>query len=258
MTADRLLTVAEKMAALPWPDGADWLAWEIDGFAGRSSFLLHVLPLPSTEGFGKAADRRWGARSRTPARLTPAFGTGDTVWWRHGGHAVVLTGNTSLLVLPVRWLTGPDPGEHAHRSPLVAGFLSGDGHRVLDSVWAVFRTRDPEVLAPLPDALDAIEKATSDLGLGGVFASNRDNLGHALDRIRLFRSGTCLCAAYPAHVMYNPAREKGHVRIVGTVPNPRQWEPDQLCECLGCGRRFQVEHGEYHYPWWQWKPLTTR
>ncbi|MCG8922625.1 hypothetical protein [Lentzea sp. CC55] len=64
----------------------------------------------------------------------------------------------------------------------------------------------------------------------------------------------CLCTAYRSHQFYDVEKEEArrHIRVVGTVPNDRQWVPDRVCECLGCGKRFQVEQGEYHHPWWKW------
>ncbi|WP_424184873.1 hypothetical protein ACOBQX_23685 [Actinokineospora sp. G85] len=56
-----------------------------------------------------------------------------------------------------------------------------------------------------------------------------------------------------------PAEEEerqGHIRIVDTVPNDGQWVPDRICECRDCGERYQVEHGEYHYPWWKWTEVN--
>ncbi|SDF41516.1 hypothetical protein SAMN05216553_101525 [Lentzea fradiae] len=252
---EQVLAVAERMTGLPWPRDDERLDWEVDGFTGWSGFLAHVLPLTGMSPFGRPADRRWGVRDRAPAGLARALGADDAAWWRYGDHAIVLTG-AAVHVVPLPWLTGPDPGEHAHRSPLIAAFLSGDARRVLGAVWTVFRTRDPEVLTPLVKALPAIEKAT-DLDLGGALASNNDNLDHVLGRIRLFREGTCLCTAYLSHLFYDPEKEGRHVLVVGTVPNDRQWVPDRLCECRDCGRRFQVEQGEHHYTWWKWTALTT-
>jgi hypothetical protein len=142
-------------------------------------------------------------------------------------------------------------------SPLVADFLSRDARRVMHAVWEVFATRDPAVLAPLESALVAIDRATDDLELGGMLAANGLHLDHALGRIRLFGQRRCLCAAYLAHQFYDVEKEerRQHVRVVGTVPNDRQWVPDRVCECLDCGRRFQVEQGESHYPWWHWTDL---
>lgn len=144
--------------------------------------------------------------------------------------------------------------------PVVADLLSGDRRRVLDAVWTVMATRDPQVLAPVVPELAAIRQATSDLDLGGALVTGSANLACALARVELFAAGACLCAAYPDHLGYDPAREeaRGHVRVVGEVANERQWEPDRVCECTGCGRRWQVEHGESHYAWWQWRPLTPR
>lgn len=137
---------------------------------------------------------------------------------------------------------------------IVEDLLSQDSGRVMHAVWEVFASRDPEVLRPLHKALVAIDRATDELELGGALASNGGHLDHALERIRLFGGGTCLCAAYPSHQFYDPEKEahRQHVRVVGTVPNDRQWVSDRICECRDCGRRFQVEQGEYHYTWWKW------
>jgi hypothetical protein len=139
-------------------------------------------------------------------------------------------------------------------SPLLPEFLSGEAGRVLDALWAVVGTRDPEVLAPLVTARPAITKATKDLKLGGILVSNSSNLEHALDRIDLFSKGVCLCVAYVGLSYYNPAQEeqRQHVRIVGTVANDRQWAPDRICECRDCGKRYQVEEGQGHVTWWKW------
>ncbi|MEV0646394.1 hypothetical protein AB0I28_14135 [Phytomonospora sp. NPDC050363] len=45
------------------------------------------------------------------------------------------------------------------------------------------------------------------------------------------------------------------VRIVEEIPvyyNGRPDRPKRLCECADCGKRFEVEEGEYHYTWWKW------
>jgi len=147
-------------------------------------------------------------------------------------------------------------------SPLLADFLSGDGSRVLRSVWEVVRTREPAVLRPLARSLAVIERATEDLELGGTFVSNSGNLEHALDRIRLFDAGRCLCAAYPGLTFYQPAKEEaaGHVRIEEVVPvlvNGRPDRPRHVCACTGCGQRWDVEESEYHYTWWKWAALES-
>ncbi|MGZ3146317.1 hypothetical protein ACVDFE_30860 [Lentzea chajnantorensis] len=254
VTAGQLVAAVEQMTGLPWPDDGR-LDWEVDGLAGHTDVHRHVLPLAAVpSSFLDLADRSWGTRHRAGASR---FIDSEVVWWRSGDDAVALVGTpAAVVVLPARWLAEPPAGSDV--SPVVADFLSGDGERVLSSVWAVFGTRDPEVLAPLVPALRAVEEATADVELGGLLVSNHSNLEHALDRVRLFAAGTCLCAAYPAHQFYDPAKESGrrHVRVVRTVPNDRQWVPDRVCECLDCGRRFQVEQGEYHYPWWKWTPVA--
>lgn len=141
---------------------------------------------------------------------------------------------------------------------LLDDFLSKDTDRVLHAVWVVFRTRDPEVLAPLARARGRIERATDELDLGGALFSNRKNMDHALVRLELAASGTCLCAAYRDHLLYEPAVEEAarHVRIVEEIPQFFDGQPERprrICECTACGRRFEVEEGDYHYPWWKWK-----
>lgn len=229
------------------------------------------------------ADRRWGPHedfdatrftddaSTDPARYdrrsavagaVRSLGAPRARWWRYEGHAVLLVdGSTAqpddttlaVLVLPVAWLSPSRDGD-PERSPLVADLLSGDRERILTAVWALMSTRDPAVLGPVAAALPTIRRATAELDLGGAFVRNASHLAAALARAELSRTRTCLCTTYPDHLFHDPAREeaRGHVRIVGEVPNDRQWEPDRVCECTDCGRRWQVEHGEYHYPWWKW------
>ncbi|WP_193608306.1 hypothetical protein [Nocardioides lijunqiniae] len=296
-TPEQVVAVVEQMRSLPWPEGDEWLEWEIDGLEGQTSYLMHVLPLAATEDASAleafvarlttAADKRWVARYRfdamrftddadtdpaaydhrsAPAALVRSLGAETAPWWPLGQDAAVLVDGSdaperqvkaAVLVLPSRWLKGPPVAEVTASSPLVEDFLSADTGRVMHAVWEVFATRDPAVLGPLEKSVVTIDRATEDLDLGGMLASNGTHLAHALHRIRLFGKKQCLCAAYPSHQFYDVEKEvaRQHVRVVGTVPNDRQWVPDRICECLACGRRFQVEQGEYHYPWWDWTDL---
>ncbi|TDE95057.1 hypothetical protein EXU48_09840 [Occultella glacieicola] len=299
-TPEQVVAVIEQMVDLPWPDGDDWLEWELDGIEGQTSWLAHLLPLAATtdaaalaaftSALTTVANRRWGARRRfdatrftdgkdtapsdydrrsAPAGLVRSLGADTASWWPLGSDAVVLIDGSraaaeqkkaAVLVLPAQWLAGPGAEEEALRSPLVEDFLSGEQSRILHAVWAVVETRDPEILAPLALALPALEKATAKVDLGGMLISNNANLDHAFHRIDLFRTGACLCAAYPSHQRYDVENEErqGHIRVVDTVPNERQWEPDRICECRDCGKRFQVEQGEYHYTWWKWTVAPAR
>ncbi|MEU4804987.1 hypothetical protein [Actinosynnema sp. NPDC023587] len=293
---EQVMAVIEQMVDLPWPDGDESLDWEIDGLAGQTGVHAHVLPLGATSDAAalaslttplvKLADQRWVVRYRfdatlftdddtdpvdprsAPASLVRALGPDNAALWRNGKNAVILVDNSAtapatsraaVLVLPAPWLAKPAAEkEEWLQSPLVADFLSGDKSRILAAVWAVFATRDPASLVPLTRALPAIAKATANAELGGALASNSSHLDHVLDRIELFGKGTCLCAAYLSHQFYDPAKEerRGHVRVVETVPNDGRWVPDRICECGDCGKRFQVEYGEYHYPWWKWTEVV--
>lgn len=243
----RLIDVIAQMVDLPWPDGDEWLEWEIDGIEGQTSWLTHVLPLGATSdaraladfvsNLAKLADQRWGAHRRfdatrftdgadtdrasydrrsAPASMVRSIGAKGAPWWKLGSDAVMLVhGKQSrprrtagVLVLPAQWLGEPGAEEAALQAPLVDEFLSGEQRPVLHAVWEVFTSRDPDVFAPLVMALPAIEKATADLDLGGALLSNGANLDHALDRIRLVARKQCLCGAYPDHVLYDPAKEK--------------------------------------------------
>lgn len=278
-------------------DRDDRIEWEIDGLEGHTSFFAHCLILGATSDatslaaltapLVEMADERWRAHHHFDATLftddadtdpaaydrrsaladvVRALDSDKAAYWPLGSQAVVLVDNSDIapeaakaavLVLPVEWVTAPTPVQKSLQAPLVQEFLSGDPRRVLHAVWEVVATRDPKVLAPVALAVPAIDRATDDVELGGALASNGRNLGHALERLELFRKGVCLCAAYLVHQFYDPAKEeaRGHVRILDTVPNSRQWEPDRVCACTDCGTRFQVEQGEYHYTWWKWTRL---
>lgn len=154
------------------------------------------------------------------------------------------------------------PAEAPDGDALVADLCSGERDRVLHAVWAIVATRDPAVLQPIVDALPRIRTATDDLDLGGAFVSNRLNLERSLAYVERFAAGECFCTAYDHGGFFQPEREaaRGHVRIVEVRTTPlrgRETWPRDVCECTACGRRFDVEHGESHYPWWQWHDEAT-
>lgn len=296
-TAEQVARVLEQVVDLPWPDDdwveweldglegqSSWLTHVLPLASGAEEAAVSALVVPLVE----LAERRWGRARRFDASrytddastdpasydrrsalagMVRSLGASEARWWTYVGHALVLVDSSgqvprrdnklAVLVLPTPWLLPSGREEAALRSPLVDDLLSGDRERVLGAVWAILATRDPETLRPVLTALPAIERATTDLDLGGALAANAAHLAHALARVELVGTMTCLCTAYPGHQFYDPATEerRGHVRIEGTVPNERQWEPDRICACTACGRHYQVEHGEYHYPWWAWRAL---
>ena len=141
---------------------------------------------------------------------------------------------------------------------LVDDLLSRDRSRILSAVWALIRTRDDAALRAVRARLPELEDAVDEVELGGMLASNGRHVTHAFDRVRLHASGRCLCGAYAEHDMYDPAREQtlGHVAIVDEIPvvvRGVHWRPRRICACADCGRRFDVEENEHHYPWWRWR-----
>jgi hypothetical protein len=261
-----------------------WLTHIVPLAMRAEAAAVAALVVPLMEG----ADRRWSVRRwfdatrytddattapasydrrSAPAALVRSVGADHAVWWTYAGHAVVLVdssasvdpdgGRVIVLVLPSQWLAPSGPEEAALQSPLTQDLISGDVRRVLSAVWQILRTHDRAVLTPLAPALAMIERATADLDLGGALIANSSHLARALDRVRLASAGTCLCTTYPMGQLSDPAKEAelGHVRIESEVPNDRQWVPDRICVCAECGRRYQVEEGDYHYRWWQWRPL---
>lgn len=149
--------------------------------------------------------------------------------------------------------TAPDP------AALVDDLLSGDRSRILAATWAIIRTRDDASLDAVWARRSEIEDAVDEVDLGGMLALNGRHVAHALDRVRMHRLGRCLCEAYAGHEMYEPTNEEalGHVEVVEVIPvvvRGVEWRPRRICACTACGRRFDVEEGESHYPWWRWRP----
>lgn len=140
---------------------------------------------------------------------------------------------------------------------LFADFVSRDPQRVWSATWAVLRTRDADVLAFLAGRSGEIERATNGVELGGAFTSNRRSLELALEKLALAASGAaCLCTLYPRHVRLDPRREQqaGHVTIVDEVTAP--YAARFVCACVDCGARYEVQEGEDHATWWEWKRTT--
>lgn len=147
----------------------------------------------------------------------------------------------------------PDP------AALVDDLLSRDRSRILAATWAIIRTRDDAALHAVQARRSEIEDAVDEVDLGGMLALNGRHVTHALERVRMHALGRCLCEAYAGHDMYDPAKEEalGHVDVVEVIPvvvRGVPWRPRRICACTACGRRFDVEENEHHYPWWRWRP----
>ena len=137
---------------------------------------------------------------------------------------------------------------------LLADLLSRDPARVWASACAVIQSPDPAALSELAPHLPQIERRTVDLELGGAFFPNREHVQQAVRVLRAHRDGRCHCSVYPAYLFYDPEKEAGAGRIRILSHTPPDWNMTYRCRCAGCGNEYDVEQGESHYSWWQWRP----
>ncbi|WP_221089334.1 hypothetical protein [Deinococcus aquaedulcis] len=138
---------------------------------------------------------------------------------------------------------------------LLAELTSRDHHRVWAASHAVIRLPAASRL-PLVPHLAAIQQATEDLDLGGAFYPNNDHLRQALRAVEAARDGLCACALYPGYLFYNPKKEQESGAVTILSSSPPDWNMTYSCQCRACGAVYDVEQGEYHYTWWDWKPAT--
>lgn len=138
---------------------------------------------------------------------------------------------------------------------LLADLLSRDPQRVWASACAVIKLHDPLALTELMCHLPEIERRTADLELGGGLFPNNDHLEQALRVLRAHRDGDCPCTVYPGYPFYSPETEAQAGRVSILSHTPPDWNMTYQCRCSACGTNYEVEQGEYHYTWWQWKPV---
>lgn len=116
------------------------------------------------------------------------------------------------------------------------------------------RLHDSTELDELTAHLPRIERATAGVELGGGLFPNAEHLAQAVRVLRLRLDGGCPCHLYPSYLMYNPEKEvqAGRVQILSAT-EPPDWNMSYRCRCNACGTEYDVEQGEYHYTWWQWR-----
>ncbi len=143
---------------------------------------------------------------------------------------------------------------------LLEDFLSRDAQRIWSASCGVAKLRDVAQLDELSANLPAIRRATKGVELGGALFLNSQHLKFALEKLKFWtqKSG-CLCQLYPRYLMFNPQKEQdaGNVQILQTESNQEQWATNYRCQCAVCGAQYSVQEGEYHYTWWQWRPLKN-
>ncbi len=133
---------------------------------------------------------------------------------------------------------------------------SRDTHRIWSASHGVIKLRDREMLAELARHVDAIERATHGIELGGALRPNRVALEAAVRKLRFAADGAkCLCGFYLDYDLFGPEDEAkgGHIAIISQVDKP--YAETYVCECNSCRQRYAVERFEYHYAWWKWRRI---
>lgn len=135
--------------------------------------------------------------------------------------------------------------------------LSGDRRRIGSGSCAVVALRDKQMLTWLSQHIDDVRQRTEGVELGGVHP-NSAHLRTAILKLQIVRDEKeCLCQLYPGYLMFEPEKLEaaGDVDIEdpGTLHGISNRE--YRCRCKQCGKRYLVEEGEYHYMWWQWRPM---
>lgn len=136
---------------------------------------------------------------------------------------------------------------------LLDDLFSHDAQRIWASACAVIKLNDPAALSGLVRHLPEIERSTTGLNLGGALFPNGEHLQQALRVLRAYRDGSCPCTLYPGYLFYNPETEAQAGRVSILSHTPPDWNMTYHCRCSACGANYEVEQGEYHYTWWQWK-----
>ncbi|MDV6374531.1 hypothetical protein [Deinococcus arenicola] len=141
-------------------------------------------------------------------------------------------------------------------STLLADLLSRDPQRIWSSACAVIRLHGGPALDELAAHLPKIERETAGVALGGALFPNSEHLQQALGVLRVRRDGVCSCRLYPIYLMYDPEKEvqAGRVQML-YADGPSNWNMNYRCRCFRCGTDYDVEQGESHYAWWQWRAV---
>lgn len=113
---------------------------------------------------------------------------------------------------------------------------------------------DPVELGQLSQHLGEIQRATRELDLGGAFFPNRLHLEQALHTLEAWRDGRCRCTLYPGYLFCDPHREQAAEQVEIVSSAPPDWFMTYRCRCPRCLREYEVEQGESHHTWWQWRP----
>ena len=141
---------------------------------------------------------------------------------------------------------------------LLQDLLSRDARRIHAASSQLARSFSTSTLDALAPHAERIEKACQGMRLGGALVSNDVHLNAALRRLRYWREGTgCLCALYPDYLFFRPQTlvEQGHVRLLEQGVAEDGWGDRHRVACARCGQQWDATDREYHYPWWEWKPL---
>lgn len=142
---------------------------------------------------------------------------------------------------------------------LLDDITSNDPGRIWSSSCAIRVLRDAEELRHLASRLDEIKRETKGIALGGALRPNSTHLDFAIRKLEFISSSKdCLCMLYLLDDLFDPKKEEkaGNIRITGTTCIDGKWVDHYSCECVLCGKGFQVEEREYHYTWWAWRLVS--
>lgn len=150
---------------------------------------------------------------------------------------------------------------------IIDDLTSKDVTRIRRSGLIIIRkSQDESEIEKIIPYKTQIEKATKDLVLGGVFASNNRFFQFPLEIIAFHQElnsligneRKCTCQLYlsKTYESFNPEQEAENESIQLKHKINGTYTYDYEIECLKCGSSYYVSEREYHYTWWKWTKIT--
>ncbi|MCW4454175.1 hypothetical protein OK348_05150 [Flavobacterium sp. MXW15] len=158
------------------------------------------------------------------------------------------------------WSASPPRLDDPQAEALLQALTSRDARRIQAAASQVARLHAAGALDALAPHAETIGKACAGIELDGALIGNQVHLAFALRRLRYWRDRTgCLCALYPGYVFFDPRCliEQGQVRLLERGEAEDGWGERHRVACSACGQAWDATDREYHYPWWEWRPLPA-